>query len=33
MIADWMADALDGKTFPSERWYVDATGRIAKTPL
>ncbi len=31
--ADVMAAALSGKTFPSERWYVDATGRVTKTAL
>ena len=33
MVADWMAAALEGKPFPSERWCVDAGGRITKTPL
>jgi len=33
MVADWMAATLEGKPFPSERWYVDAGGRITKTPL
>jgi dipeptidyl aminopeptidase/acylaminoacyl peptidase len=34
LIADWMAARLAG-TPPeaSERWYVDATGRVTKTPL
>jgi dienelactone hydrolase len=32
LIADWMAARLAGKPFPSERWYVDATGRVNKTP-
>ena len=32
LVADWMLAALNGKSFPSERWYVDATGRVAKTP-
>ena len=31
--ADWMLAALSGKTFPSERWFVDPTGRITKTAL
>ncbi|HTY66202.1 MAG TPA: alpha/beta hydrolase [Alphaproteobacteria bacterium] len=31
--ADFMAAALSGKTFPSERWFVDATGRITKTAI
>ncbi len=33
LVADWMAATLDGATFPSEKWYVDAAGRVAKTPL
>ena len=33
LMADWMAATLAGKPFPSERWYVDATGRVVKTPL
>ena len=33
LVADWMADRLAGKPFPSERWYVTATGQINKTPL
>ncbi len=32
LVADWMLTALNGKSFPSERWFVDATGRVAKTP-
>jgi hypothetical protein len=24
---------LDGTTFPSERWFVESTGRVVKTPL
>jgi len=32
-MADWMAATLNGQTFPSERWYVEASGRIVKTPL
>jgi dienelactone hydrolase len=31
--ADWMAAMLAGKSFTSERWLVDSTGRINKTPL
>ncbi|HVN23086.1 MAG TPA: alpha/beta hydrolase [Syntrophorhabdales bacterium] len=31
LVADWMLATLNGKTFPSERWYVDATGRVTKT--
>ena len=33
LMADWMAATLDGKPFPSEKWYVEASGRIVKTPL
>jgi len=33
LMADWMAATLDGRPFPSERWYVEATGRVVKTPL
>jgi dienelactone hydrolase len=33
LMADWMRSTLDGKPFASEKWYVDAAGRIAKTPL
>jgi hypothetical protein len=32
-MADWMAATLAGKPFPSEQWYVEASGRIVKTPL
>ena len=32
LVADWMADRLAGKPFPSERWYVEATGRVVRTP-
>jgi pimeloyl-ACP methyl ester carboxylesterase len=31
MIADWLADRIGGKTFPSELWRVDATGTPHKT--
>ena len=31
--ADFMAAALAGKTFQSERWFVEATGRINTTPM
>jgi fermentation-respiration switch protein FrsA (DUF1100 family) len=30
---EWMMARLAGKPMPSERWFVDASGRIAKTPL
>jgi hypothetical protein len=33
LMADWMAARFVGKPFPSERWFVDASGRVAKTPL
>ncbi len=33
LVADWMAATLNGKSFPSEKWFVEATGRIVKTPL
>ncbi len=32
-LADWMAASLAGKTFPNERWFVHASGQVAKTPL
>ena len=31
-IADWMQARLEGKPFTSERWFVEASGRIVKTP-
>ena len=33
LAADWMAASLAGKSFPSEKWYVEASGRLLKTPL
>ena len=33
LAADWMSDALAGKPFPSEKWYVEASGRVVKSPL
>ena len=33
LMADWMAASLAGKQFPNERWYVDAGGRVIKTPI
>jgi dienelactone hydrolase len=33
LMADWMAATLDGKSFPSEKWFVEASGRVVKTPL
>jgi dienelactone hydrolase len=32
-VADWMAASLAGKTWPSEKWFVTASGQIVKTPL
>jgi fermentation-respiration switch protein FrsA (DUF1100 family) len=32
-MADWMAARFRGASFPSECWYVDAGGRVTKTPL
>jgi dipeptidyl aminopeptidase/acylaminoacyl peptidase len=31
LVADWMQARLAGKPFASERWFVEASGRIAKT--
>jgi hypothetical protein len=33
LMADWMAATLNRTPFPSEKWYVEAGGRIVKTPL
>jgi hypothetical protein len=33
LIADWMAARLAGKPLASERWLVQPTGQIVKTPL
>jgi alpha-beta hydrolase superfamily lysophospholipase len=33
LVADWVAARFNGDPFPSERWYVDATGRVTKTAL
>jgi dienelactone hydrolase len=33
LAADWMAATLNGKLFPSEKWYVEASGRVVKTPM
>jgi dienelactone hydrolase len=32
MVADWMHARLAGKPFASERWFVEASGRVVKTP-
>ena len=31
LVADWMNARLSGKPFRSERWYVEASGRVVKT--
>lgn len=33
LMADWMTARLAGKPFANERWFVEASGRVAKTPL
>ena len=33
LIAEWMIARFAGKPFESERWFVDATGKINKTPF
>jgi dipeptidyl aminopeptidase/acylaminoacyl peptidase len=33
LVADWMVARLAGKPLVSERWFVQATGQIVKTPL
>src|SRR5438105_1960314 len=33
LVADWLADRLAGKPFPSEHWTVRSTGQIEKKPL
>jgi len=32
LVADWMNARLTGKPFPSERWFVEAGGRVVTTP-
>ena len=32
LVADWMNARLNGKPFASERWFVEASGRVVKTP-
>ena len=32
LMADWMAAPLAGRSFPSEQWVVEASGRVVKTP-
>jgi fermentation-respiration switch protein FrsA (DUF1100 family) len=31
LIADWMLHVLEGKSFPTERWFVDSSGRVNKS--
>jgi cephalosporin-C deacetylase-like acetyl esterase len=33
MVADWMLERFAGKPMANERWFVDASGQITKTPL
>jgi len=33
LVADWLVARLNGRPLNSERWLVEATGRIVKTPL
>jgi len=33
LTADWMNARLAGRPFASERWYVESTGRVVKTPF
>ena len=33
LMADWMAATLGGKSFPSEKWYVEGSGRIVRTAI
>ena len=33
MVADWMIERFAGKPFASERWYVEGSGNVVKTPL
>ena len=32
LVADWMNARLNGKAFASERWFVESSGHIVKTP-
>jgi hypothetical protein len=32
-MADWMEATLGGTSFPSEKWYVEASGRIVRTAI
>ena len=33
VIADWVSERFANKPMTSERWYVDAIGKVAKTPI
>ena len=33
LVADWLVARLKGKPVTSERWFVQATGQVVKTPL
>src|SRR5436189_201321 len=33
LVADWLVARLNGKPVSSDRWFVEATGRIVKTAL
>ena len=30
LVADWLVARLNGKPFASERWFVEASGRVVK---
>jgi hypothetical protein len=32
-MADWMHATLNGTAFPSEKWFVEASGRVVKIAL
>jgi hypothetical protein len=31
-MSEWMRDRMAGKPFASEKWHVDNTGKVNKTP-
>ncbi|HEY2527947.1 MAG TPA: hypothetical protein VGJ20_08375, partial [Xanthobacteraceae bacterium] len=31
--AEWMAARLEGRPFPSERWFIEANGNVVKEAL
>jgi dienelactone hydrolase len=33
LIADWLVARLNGKPMTNERWYIEPTGRVTKTPI